>query len=41
MRPAAGAARIVQAALGPQVGVVGAAAIAWERAAADNLLAHD
>ena len=41
MRPAAGAARIVQAALGPQVGVVGAAAIAWERAAVGDLLAHD
>jgi hypothetical protein len=30
----------VEAALGAQVGVVGAAAIAWERAAAGDLLAH-
>jgi glucokinase len=40
MLPAAGAARIVEAALGTQVGVVGAAAIAWERAAASDVLAH-
>ena len=41
MRPAAGAAQIVEAALGARVGVVGAAAIAWERAAASDVLAHD
>jgi glucokinase len=40
MLPAAGAARIVEAALGAQVGVVGAAAIAWERAASSDVLAH-
>jgi glucokinase len=40
MFPAANAAQIVEAALGPHVGVVGAAAIAHERAASPDVLAH-
>lgn len=40
MSPAREAARIVQSALGDHVGVVGAAAIAYERAACGNVLPH-
>jgi glucokinase len=40
MPPARDAAQIVQSALGEHVGVVGAAAIAYERAASGNVLAH-
>jgi hypothetical protein len=40
MKPAGGA-RVVQSALGDHVGVVGAAAIAQEHAAAGSLVAHD
>jgi glucokinase len=40
MSPAREAARIVQSALGKHVGVVGAATIAYERAASGNVLAH-
>jgi glucokinase len=40
MRPAAAAAEVVQSALGEHVGVVGAAAIAYERMASGDVLAH-
>jgi len=40
MRPAAAAVEIVQSSLGVQVGVVGAAAIAYERTASGDVLAH-
>nr|MBA2476838.1 ROK family protein [Actinomycetota bacterium] len=40
MRPAGEKARIVQSALGDHVGVVGAAAIVYERAASGDALAH-
>jgi glucokinase len=40
MSPARETTRIVQSALGEHVGVVGAAAIAFERAASGNVLAH-
>ena len=40
MSPAGRAARIVQSPLGERVGVVGAAAVAYERATAGNLRAH-